>query len=248
MRGLVAVDRIPARGTKGPWPSRVGYDRYNVCSSARGFTRELSPMLLGPIEIPLDTLRNEYGIVTPLWASCVENVWQGSKVWPREVRSDGRPARSFYERRARLWFDPKGHRHTRSDVKKKCGNIPACMWWQGRSLSYLEGRREIYCPIYAEYVRHTDAYKTLAAEVARGANLLLVGYDGYDRGDRTWRECFSDTTRPFGHEMVLGCMLEGVDPMPWEEREEPDPKRARIAGPSTASGSTTCDRTSGDYL
>jgi hypothetical protein len=127
------------------------------------------------------------------------------------------PLEEFFTRRATGWQDSKGHRW----VKKSKGpnpNIPLYSLWGDQKLSYLEARRRIYCTIYAALVVQTDAYKRLEAMLAMGENVQLLGYDGYNRGNKTLLECFNDTSRPFGHEQVLECLLLGEKP--WEQVPE----------------------------
>jgi hypothetical protein len=119
-------------------------------------------------------------------------------------------------------------------VKKGDGpnpNVPLYSYWKGKKLSYLEARREIYCPAYAQCVVKTKAYKKLEELLDDGVNVQvefseniihndcdqILGYDGYDyiSEGKTLKDCFYDTKRPFGHELVLACLLNGE--RVWEE-------------------------------
>ena len=49
-----------------------------------------------------------------------------------------------------------------------------------------------------------------------GVNLNIVGYDGYNINMDLWT-CYNDTSRPFGHELVLYTMLieDTINKYPW---------------------------------
>jgi hypothetical protein len=122
-----------------------------------------------------------------------------SKVWTGETDENGEPLQEFFTRRALGWADSKAHRH----VKKGTGpnpNVPLYSWWKGEHLSYLEARKRIYCPIYAQLVEKTKEFQTLKKLVEDGTNLQILGYDGYDfQGEgKTLQEWFDDAGRPFG--------------------------------------------------
>lgn len=248
--GRVAVGKLPGRfardanGAPMKWPSKPGYTRVNVCSSAKGKWQQFSPMLLGPVvlaehvdaETAEEDMGMRHGVPLPPQALVFENFWQYSKVWSRDVRDPGNeheiPSADYFQRRAAGWALAKGDRHARADptnpkstqCRKLCDlqgagqQVTVYTYWFGEHLSYIEARRRIYAPVYETLVRRTEAWRELQARVAAGENVLLVGYDGYERGERSWDECFNDVTRPFGHEMVLGCMLDNQRPFPWEHR------------------------------
>jgi hypothetical protein len=190
--GPVASGRI--RRCK-PWPevpedSPVHWERINVCSSGSPLFKQLSPMLLGPVE--------KDGLV----ANRMENLWQFSKVFPSEVDAKtGEPLPKFFTRRQLAFAMEKGKRH------KIKGQKPAYCYWQGHHWSYLEARRELYLPVYVEYVQKTAAWKELYSRHKRGVGLLLLGYDG--RAYTDLEKEFLNEAAPFGHELVLCAMLEG---------------------------------------
>lgn len=225
----VVVAKLPGRfaknadGTPMKWPAREGYSRFNVCSSARGITQELSPMLLGPVDIERftgvkcadDQGKRLFGVELPRLAENLENAWQYSKLWPGEESAEGTPTRKWYVRRREGFLQKRGQRH----VKKGKGvnrNVPLYSVWGAHRFRYVKARARIYCPIYAELVKKTNAYKELEQRLENGERLLLLDYDGYDRGDKTLYECFDDETKPFGHGFVLASLLLKLDPLPWE--------------------------------
>lgn len=244
-RGKIETDKLPGRFAKGPddapmkWPSKEGYFRVNVCSSGQGKWKQLSPMLLGPIK--LDELGGDWTkdageslrVPLPKKIQNIENLWQYTKVWEGDEDPKTQlPSNLYFIRRNLGWNKKQADRYplkyplqakgkNNPPFKNKGPNksIPLYSYWFGEKLSYLEGRRRIYCPIYERLVRKTEAYKDLEARVERGENILIIGYDGYPREGKTWKQCFEDISRPFGHEMVIACMLENRRPFPWEEQK-----------------------------
>ncbi|RUP51332.1 hypothetical protein BC936DRAFT_148723 [Jimgerdemannia flammicorona] len=218
-RGQVRVDRLPPRFAKNvskKWPVVEGYKNVNVCSSGAGFWKELSPMLLGPIALcewgidpKTDLGKVRRGVEVPGQCKRMENLWQFSKVFEEEVGEDLWPSVEFFRRRATAWKDPKGHRHS-----VKGARVKYFLWGQEK-LTFLEARKRIYCSVYASIVKKTKAYRELERLLNEGQNVQILGYDGYDRGNKTWEECLNDLSRPFGHEMVLAALLDGVTP--WED-------------------------------
>jgi hypothetical protein len=155
------------------WPNKEGYLNINVCSGAKGIFAQLSPMRCGPISYE-DSHTNGKVSVTN-----VENLWQFSKVWTGELDKKGEPTEEFFDRREKGWKDPKGRRW----VKKGDGinpNVPLCSYWNGKKLDYIDARKAIYCPEYANSVVKTEAYKKLEEMLEEGYNIQILGFDGYD--------------------------------------------------------------------
>jgi len=208
-RGKVSCDKLPHRfapkSVDKSWPLREGYKNVNCCSAAPGINKQLSPMKLGPYtyEHPGE---GTFGITN------LENLWQFSKVFVGEENpKTKRPTSEFFDRRKNGWKDTKAHRHVKRD---KC----LYSYWKGEKLSYMEARRKIYCPLYAEKVVETEAYKKIKKLVDDGYNVQILGFDGYDYEGKTLKECFEDVSKPFGHELVLCCLL--TDNLVWEEDED----------------------------
>lgn len=105
--------------------------------------------------------------------------------------------------------DPKPHR--RAVPKAKGTTI--CAYWDGHLLSYLDSRL-IYCELYSNLVRNTAEFQELVRMRNSGMNLQIIGYDGQDLpiDNEHMRQACLDPTKPFGHELVLCCMLIGISP------------------------------------
>jgi hypothetical protein len=189
------------------WPAKEGYKNINCCSGAQGIFKFLSPMKLVPSVY-------EYDGEETIQATNIENLWQFSKVWPGEEDPDtGLPNKEWFERRKNGWLDVKAHRHVKKGPKDATNrNIPMYSYWKGEKLSYLEARKKIYCPIYAQEVVKSEAYKKLHKMVhEEGYNVSILGFDGidYHAEGKTLKELFDDPSRPFGHELLLCGLLTG---------------------------------------
>lgn len=126
---------------------------------------------------------------------------------------------SFYTARDAAFADKTGHRHKfkRAFLKQKAKetgndniNIPAFSLHampsgEERRYDYI-GSRWFYCTWYEKLATQTAEFKQLVALMDDGYNLCICGYDGY-APTTTLMEHYLDTSRPFGHEMVLLCLL-----------------------------------------
>lgn len=178
----------------------------------------LSPKAMGPIAHCMPNLPD---------ATSIENYHQFSKVFPSDVDADGNPTEAWLEQRRRGYLDPKPHLHSPTTGNK---NAPLYSVYyhpvsgEARRYSYLECR--VFYAVWYEriavwYERIAvclPEFKQLCELKAGGTNLQIVGYDAYSEGvvDPLW-ECFNDTSRPFGHELVLYTMLTVDSPLeyPW---------------------------------
>jgi hypothetical protein len=94
-------------------------------------------------------------------------------------------------------------------AKEKC--LPTFVWWNGRRISYLEGRKEVYGKLYTEMIVKTEVYQKLKAMYDRGENIALFDFDGTDHVGlgRSYESLLNDPGRPFGHGLLLCMLLEG---------------------------------------
>ena len=91
------------------------------------------------------------------------------------------------------------------------GAVPEFSWWDGEKLGYIAARKRIYAPIYAQFVRETDAYKRLVELHATGNPLILRDFDAYDHieGGVSLAQVINNPKRKCGHAFVLAMMLQG---------------------------------------
>ncbi len=180
----------------------------------------LSPMSLGPVD------EHHQRDLPP--ALSIENYHQFNKVFPNEVDADsGEPLPVFFEKQLDAYRDPEPHRHKypRAELQRMADaganpNAPLYCYHlddEGRAhhYSYLESRM-FYCVWMERLAKRADAFAELRAMRDDGYNLQVMGYDGY-AVTRSVDEHFADASRPFGHELVIYCLLTIDDPAhyPW---------------------------------
>lgn len=161
-----------------------------------GMYRELSPFILGPIDTYLEGVQ----------AQNFENLWQFSKVYS-EYLYDGAIFWSWFAWRDAGWADKRAHRYPMGKGRK-----PVFSYWDGERLGYIEARKIIYAPIYAENVKTTISYAQLAGLYLESGEITLKDYDAYDhlKLGMTLKDVINNPNRIMGHAFVLAMMLEGV--------------------------------------
>jgi hypothetical protein len=155
--------------------------------------RPLSPMLLGPVPL-----------YSGMWSVTMENAWQFAKLYPQHRDMD-----SYWPWAQAGWGDTYAHRYPMGKDAR-----PLCSLWAGNELGYVDARKRIYIPLYAQAVRF-HALALLAAlklEHIRYGNIVLRDFDAYDHRSigRTWDDVISDPQRKMGHGFVLAMMIEDV--------------------------------------
>ncbi len=165
-------------------------------TSNSGLWKDLSPFLLNA---------TKYGSVN------FENLWQFSKVYKQHWNeADKCPIPGWYAWRDSGYFMSRAIRYPMGKGVK-----PVCSWWDGRALTYVEARKAVYAPIYAELVCQTQGYKVLCSLHESlyddRVPLVLRDYDAYDHlaMNRTLRDVINDPDRKCGHGFVLAMMLVG---------------------------------------
>lgn len=165
-------------------------------TSNSSFWKDLSPFLLDA---------TQYG------AKNFENLWQFSKVYKHYWSGLGEyPIPGWYAWRDGGFGSAKAIRYPMGKGVK-----PVCSWWNGKALTYVEARKAVYAPIYAELVSRTRGYKVLRSLHESlyddGKPLILRDYDAYDHIalGRTLKEVINDPDRKCGHGFVLAMMLVG---------------------------------------
>ena len=134
-----------------------------------------------------------------------ENLWQFSKVYKRFDGGD-KPLPEWYMWRADGWFSKQPHRYPMGK-----GATPEYSYWQGEKLGYIEARKKIYAPIYAQWVSLTDSFKTLLVLYNSKQNIILRDFDAYDYEalGMTLKDVINNPKRKMGHAFVLIMMLKG---------------------------------------
>ena len=155
---------------------------------------DLSPFALGPCK-----LWGKYSSMN------MENAWQFSKVYPEAGHwRNGRPSFVWFMWAKRGWADQRAHRYPMGK-----GAIPAGSWWDGELLEYIEARKAIYAPLYAELVQRTPTFKRLVKEMKTRERIVLLDYDAYDHraGGMTLTDVLNNPRQKMGHAFVLAMLL-----------------------------------------
>ena len=164
----------------------------------------LSPKSLGPVE-------HNMPLLPP--AKNLENFHQFAKMWPFELEE---PDQAMHVR-IRAYGDTVPHRHK---FKGKCP--PSCsIYYQSdgteRRYKYIQSRF-FYCKVYEKLALQQQEFVKLKTLLEQGYNLCIFGYDGFPiEESKDLLEYYEDPRRPFGHELVLYCLLHlrSADQYPW---------------------------------
>ena len=175
----------------------------------------LSPKSLGPVIHGMPNL--------PI-AKNLENFHQFSKFWEFEL-DDNNQVKDYYLERRKIAYNnqiPFRHKYDRKYLLSMNQNNTTPKFsvyydkdGNERRYNYLQCRY-FYCHFYERLVKEEDDYKRLKNKIDDGYNLQIVGYDGYPITTDLYRH-YLDTSKPFGHELVLYTMLTEENRMnyPW---------------------------------
>jgi hypothetical protein len=182
-------------GFRKPFPDEAPPElRINTTSRSHNWTQGLSPFFLGPVDL--------YGIYV---AQNVENGWQYSKVYPEYADASGNPTEDYWTWAVYGWNLKKAMRYPAGKGKK-----PLYSWWDGEKLPYVEARKKIYAPLYANAVEKTDAWKKLKELYEKHGQIWLWDFDSYDyiKLGMALKDVINCETRKCGHAFILAMMLQ----------------------------------------
>jgi len=171
----------------------------DTTSHSNNFSKGLSPFFLGPC--------NLYDGYT---ARNVENAWQYSKVYARFLDTEDNPTEEYFKWAREGWSKRYAVRYPMGRGVK-----PAYSWWAGEKLTYIEARKKVYIPLYAEAVQKHPSFAKLKemyetdVEIL-GEDLYLLDFDGYDHKelDMSYDDVINCEKRKMGHAFVLAMLLE----------------------------------------
>lgn len=167
----------------------------NTTSRSSDWSKGLSPFYAGPVD-----LYKGYRSIN------VENAWQFCKVYYNHVDKDNEPTQVYFDWAQKGWNDIKAHRYPMGK-----GIKPLFSYWDGEHLTYVEARKKIYIPLYAQAVKKTYAFGKLKKMHEENQNLYLWDFDGYDHKalNLTYDEVINNPERKMGHAFVIAMLLEG---------------------------------------
>lgn len=181
----------------------------------------LSPKSLGPVNHVMPNLPPSANL---------ENYHQHAKFWPFELDGSGSPTQEAFMARIKAYksTSPDRHKHNKDIIKKYNNgniNIPKYSIYYDKSgnerrYSYVECRY-FYCHYYELLAGVHPEFQQLRELRNNGTNLNIIGYDSYPPIADAMK-MYTDTSKPFGHEMVLYCMLvlDDSSEFPWNQYRE----------------------------
>lgn len=180
--------------------------------------KQFSPMFLGPV---LHDDENH--------ALIFENYWQYGKIFKQlgHVDKKGNITEKWLRFREKGYAKGKGDRHpvgTKSDEIKFSANgknyykyyTAISSFYNDEYYDYIESRKKIYAPIYADLVTETDAFIELKKLVDNGCNVQILDYDVLPGSNEVDVDLLidriNDPSVPFGHGYVLAGLLLDITP------------------------------------
>lgn len=175
-----------------------------ISGSSESWSKGLSPFFVGPIILTDGRIAHN-----------LENAWQYSKVYKQHIGSDGNLSQEWWKWSESGFTNSKAVRFPMGR-----GAIPEYSLWfnpetkQYERLGYIDARKKLYAPLYAEAVGKTEAFKYLSQIyqecVQKGIPLSLVDFDGWDHlGQGYELEEVINLTKPkMGHAFILAGLLE----------------------------------------
>jgi hypothetical protein len=156
----------------------------------------LSPFFVGPVNLYNSNK-----------AKNLENAWQYCKVYKEHVDENNDPTEEYFKWAKQGWENDKPMRFPMGRGAK-----PQYSLWDGKKLDYIDARKQIYAPLYAEAVVKTKAFKRLESiynDPNRNQCIWLFDFDGYSyvQENITLYDTLHDDTRPMGHAFVLASLL-----------------------------------------
>lgn len=170
-----------------------GFVSINTTSRSTDFGKGLSPFFNGPVEINGETATN------------VENGYQGSKVYPCHLDENNQIKSEYFEWRRSVY-------HTKQALRYPLGkdNIPCFLLFGNKRLDYIEGKKEVYIPLYSNAVILSKAFDQLVDFVIEHKNVCLLDFDAYDHTGLTNAEIIENPNKKFGHAFCLMFLLQKI--------------------------------------
>lgn len=177
--------------------------------------KSLSPKSMGPVGHQMPNLPP---------AKNIENYHQFAKFWKFEMDKNGNILPQYLQARIDAYNSttPFRHKHERQTLLKYNNNvnIPEFSMYYDKDgkehrYNYLDCRY-FYCHFYEILAKEDSNFLKLKEMINNGYNLNIVGYDGFNV-EKSTLEHYYDTSRPFGHELVLYTLLveEDSSKYPW---------------------------------
>lgn len=217
--GSVRIGYLPYRGfapsCRYPYIEHFQHVRSN--NKETGDWPELHPGAIGPIHY--DRLMPD-GTLAKTMCFNLNNLVLAHSVFPEHLDEEtGELNALFYETQLDLIGTAKVYaKHPRIKVRPANeGEKPLFYIWEKTRLNELQFRILVFTTLYAKMIQEVDRFKELKSLHSAGMNLYLLDYDSYDIWEEglTLYEAMVDTSRPWGHSMILYGLL--TKDCPWED-------------------------------
>lgn len=168
-------------------------DINTCCNDSAFWQNDLSPFKLGPLKL--------YG---EFEARTMENAWQYAKVYSEHVDSNGEPTDKYWDFARKGWLNPRAVRYPMGK-----GARPLYSLWQNEKLGYVDARKRIYAPLYANLVIKTKGYAKLKNLFETEEQIILRDFDGYDHDSKgmSLTSVLNHQGLKMGHAFVLKMLL-----------------------------------------
>ena len=166
----------------------------DTTSKAADWRLDLSPFHLGPCNLYDGKI-----------AENMENVWQFVKVYAEDTDANGDPNESYWAWARLGWADTTPHRYPKGK-----GRAPEYSLWDGKRLGYIDARKQIYAPLYAEAVQRTAGWGRLVDLYNTSQKLYLRDWDGWSMTKHKMADLTKVLNNPqkkMGHAFVLAMLL-----------------------------------------
>ena len=164
-------------------------------NDANAWTAGINPFLIGPCKL-----------YDGHEAQNMENAWQYAKLYAVHATRNSEPTVAYWQWAMAGWANPKAVRYPMGR-----GKAPLGSQWQGEMLSYIEARKRIYAPLFAEATQKTAGWKQLQELHRTSKRLFLRDWDGWNmekHGIRTLTDVLNNPNRKMGHAFVLKMLLD----------------------------------------
>jgi len=177
-------------------PAPPGAVVIDTTSRATGWSKFLSPFYLGPVEL--------YGGFS---AKKVESGYQCSKLFAEHADAQANPTAAYWAWAKAGWANPRAVRYPMGK-----GREPICSLWNGKRLSYIEARKQIYIPLYWKAACESHAWTELVEQARAHEHIALRSFDVYDyrRLAMSLADVVNNEDRKMGHGFVLLMLLEEI--------------------------------------
>jgi hypothetical protein len=168
---------------------------FNTTSRSKDWGKAFSPFILGPVLL-----------YPPFYALNVENGWQYAQCYSKHLDAGTKlPTQDYWRWAQAGWASPKARRYPMGK-----GMPPLFAWWNGLKLDYIQSRKQIFAPLYAQAVVTTAEFAHAKRLYADGNHLVLWDFDGYRHRDfgMNYRDVLNDPGRTMGHAFILAMLLE----------------------------------------